>query len=332
MKMLAITVLALLATVIGGCASNSMPPARVNLQSVQADAEAKSVMRLSDKAIVFLIRPSDSTIAFRDATPLSISINTKPLGGLAADTYLKLTLNPGQYVFNGKSGGNKPQNLRDAEWRNSFDAGKTYFVSFGVRFVPWPWPGHNEVSFEPVDEVAGRRLLSRSELARNALEDEAAVRAKQETTSRLRSEMIEKFKSYDVFSSIPFYVAYKPVDYGNYFFADIMYSAKSSIEPRLEAASLEQLKAFQLVYGEQLSSGYTDFLKNLIAAKERDAEKNSVRTKVPPSHASGPKPFQKSTMPSKSVSNSMKTQPEPRIEESPKGAVSKKSQPAPNPF
>ena len=276
MKMLAIAVSVLFALILGGC--STQPPAKVDLQSAQADAEAKSVMRLSDKAVVYLIRPADG-FGNRDASLLSVSINTRDLGNLAADTYLKLTLNPGQYDFSGKG---SLRAVRDANWRNAFSAGQTYFVTVGSKFVPLPWPGHGTVFFEPVDEVEGRRLLSRSKLARNALQDQAAESAKQK---QYEAEALARLNNYEIFTAVSFSAT---VDsrYKGYSFGDLFSKARAQLQPKLEAASLKQLRNFEAIYGFELMPEDKALVKKLIAEKEQAqtvaAEPTSSKEVSPP--------------------------------------------------
>lgn len=145
--------------------------------------------------------------------------------------------------------------------------------------------------------------------------------------------LVEKLKFYDIFSTIPFYIAYPPDDYRNYHFSNLWYPAKSVLEPKLQNASLQQLKTFQNVYREQLlNTTYSTFLSNLIAEKEREAEKQGDHTGGTPRPPTAQKPVPKAQKSSNTDSSNTNSQPAPKIEGPAKAEPPKKAQPAPNPF
>lgn len=139
----------------------------------------------------------------------------------------------------------------------------------------------------------------------------------------LLAEAFEKLKTYDLFSPVPFYVAFKPADYGNYKFAEIYGAAKSSLTPKLEAASLQQLKTFYQTYMASLGHEDRGWLEALIAKKETEAQ------------ALVPKPEAATkAVPPKKIQSAPKPEPTPKAD-SPKilqPETPKMLQPAPNPF
>lgn len=168
----------------------------------------------------------------------------------------------------------------------------------------------------------------------NRLDKFAIAESKRKSTevaSKPQTDMVEKLKQYDIFSSVPFYVTYRPVDYSNYQFADIYDSASSYLLLKLQAASLQQLRGFQRDYGGQLYNRHNELINNLIADKEREAEKNTP-IKEAQKILAPEKVVPKRQMPSRSDSVSTKSQPAQKTEEPAKAELPKKTQPAPNPF
>lgn len=207
--------------------------------------------------------------------------------------------------------------LKDNSSRTVFD--ETIW-SEGVHDANEPYAGINKIPY-----VIERRYKNNISEFFRRLDKFAIAESKRKSTevaSKQQTEMVEKLNQYDIFSSVPFYVAYKPIDFGNYNFADVMYSSKSTIEPKLQSATLLQLRSFQSVYGDQLSTGYIEFVQNLIKDKEAVTE-----TKIPNSK---PREAIKTTRPVPKPQPTSK--PEQSVDKKPQAEQPVKAQPAPNPF
>lgn len=313
--------------VVGGCYSPKVHQ-KVPLASDSADREAKLFKTHSDKAVVYYVR--DMTLA-GDGLTFEINANYQLIGRLSPKNYIRASASPGDYslacdvTYMGST-----KTRLTASKKLNFEAGKIYFIDV----VKVDYVG---CDFEFLNDTEGRSRVTAYKMAEAVTpvgrsNPSSTVENKSTATEKqYEAEALARLKNYEIFTAVSFSAT---VDsrYKGYSFGDLFSKARVQLQPKLEAASLKQLRNFEAIYGFELMPEDKALVKKLIVEKEQAQAMAAEQTS--PKEVS---PQRSQTRSSSSKTQPAKTDVSPRSvttevpkAESPK--VPPKPVPAPNPF